>query len=1023
MRKQCFVDYKGAVLTVLCLMSCLYLSAQEFSGRVTSKIDGKPLPYATVKVNNNTVKSNEQGQFKIDLKTGDIVEVSLLGYEKLTYTVTKKGFFTVQLQPKEGMLDEVVVTALGLKREAKGLTYSTQKVSAEAVSGIRDNSGNFVSALSGKVAGAVINTTSGGPGSSARIVLRGNKSITGNNNALIVIDGIVFDNSSTTQSASPFSNVYSSSDGGANINPEDIESINVLKGPSAAALYGSRAVNGAIIITTKKGAAGSWKLDLNSTHSIESASYIPSLQNAYGRGNAGVRGDNAVDSWGEKSTAYPDNVKHFFNAAYSNNNSLSASGGTDKVASFFSVNNSRIGGLIPNNYMTKNGLDLRINTELIKNLKTDLKLSYLDQDIKNKQRLSANGVLATLYTMPRDMSDDELNNYEVFNQSTGITESLFWSTNVNNDNPFWTVNRTSVNEKRKRTNGIGSVSYQFFPWMNFMTRFSFDTYNETTDGAFNATTKSNGTIRAGGMYYLTESKYSNTNLDLLLTGGSDLGNENFHIDYVLGSSFLNRKFDTHTDEANGLVIPNRFSLSFAASPAYINLLSYDRQLNSVFGSVNLMLWKALYVDITGRNDWSSTLPSPHSYFYPSAGLSVLLNEVVHLPTWINMGKIRTSYTKVGNDADPNLLNQTYYYVKAAGDGAINRSATQNISNLKPEQTLSFEAGFDLQMFDNRVNLNGTYYKTNSKNQLMYLTVPYATGYQTKYVNAGNIQNQGFELQLQTTPVKTEHFTWNSNFNFARNISKVVSLNDQVSSVNISENIAYASVVVAKGGAYGDLYSYIWKKDAATDKYVVDAQGLPVVEAGKKVGNYNPSSTLGWSNSFKYKNFGLNIHIDGRIGGEMVSGTAAMLADYGVADFTEKFREGGLVLDAVDASGNQNTTAVNAETFWTKVAAGGIYPYGQFFTFDMTNFRIRNIGASYDLPAKVIPGIRALQFNFSVNNVLFLYKGKSILDIPGLGKIANPVDPESSIGSGNFQGVEAGVLPLSRTFTLGLKASF
>lgn len=1017
------INCKTAFLLILFLFACNFSYAQEYTGKVLSKSDRNPLSDVTVKINGRVTKSNQEGIFKIPFKVGDLVEFSLVGYENLKYKITSPGYFTVEMQSKEDVLNEVVVTALGIKRESKGLSYSTQKVSAESVSGIRDNSGNFVSALSGKIAGAVVSSTSGGPGSSARIVLRGNKSITGNNNALIVIDGIVFDNSSATQVASPFSNVYSSSDGGTNINPDDIESINVLKGPSAAALYGSRAVNGAIIITTKKGASGSWKLDLNTSHSIENASYLPTFQNSYGRGNGGVLGSNATDSWGEKSTTYKNNVSSFFNSAYSNNNAISASGGTDKITSFFSVNNSRIGGVIPGNVMNKNGVDLRVNTELIPKLKTDLKLSYVDQDIKNKQRLSANGVLATLFTMPRDMSEDVLENYEVYNATTGIPESIFWSTNVNNDNPYWTVNRTSINEKRKRVNGIGSVSYQILPWMNFMTRFSFDTYNETTEGMFSANTKSTAIVREGGMYYLTESKYSNTNLDLLLTGGSEIGSENFRIDYVLGSSFLNRKYDTYTNEANGLVIPNRFSLAFATSPAYTRLSSYDRQLNSVFGSVNLAMWRSLYLDITGRNDWSSTLPSPHSYFYPSAGLSLLVNEVVSLPSWINLAKLRSSYTKVGNDADPNLLNQTYFYVKAAGAGAINRNPVQNITDLKPEQTLSFETGFDLQMFNNRVNLNGTYYRSNSKNQLMYLTVPYATGYQTKYVNAGNIQNQGFELQLQATPIRTPAFTWTSNFNFARNLSKVISLSDEVSSVNISDNIAYASVVVAKGGAYGDLYNYVWAKDANTGKYIVDKQGLPVVESGKKIGNYNPTATLSLSNSFKYKNFGLYINIDGRIGGEMVSGTAAMLADYGVAGFTEKYREGGLILDAVDASGNQNTVAVNAETFWTKVAAGGIYPYAQFFTYDMTNFRIRNISASYDLPNQFIKGVRSLQFNFSVNNVLFLYKGKSILDIPGIGKISNPVDPESSIGSGNFQGVESGVLPLSRTFTLGLKASF
>lgn len=1019
-------NYKVVSLTYfLALLAPLQILAQTITGRIVNKTDGSPLSNVTVlnKTLSNNAKSNAEGLFSIKADKGNKLNFSLVGYSPQEYTVQNQSKITIQLESTVESLDEVVVTALGIKREVKGLTYATQQVKASEVADIRDNSGNFLSNLTGKVAGAVVNTTSGGPGSSARIVLRGNKSITGDNNALIVIDGIVFDNSTVAQPVGAYGNVYSSSDAGANINPDDIESINVLKGPSAAALYGSRAVNGAIIITTKQGAAGQFKIDVSTTQSLEKVTNLPTFQNSYGRGNGGIAGPNSIESWGPTIQNSTDNISKFFNDAYSSSYNLSASGGTEKITSFFSFNNSKIEGIVPKNQMDRNNLDLRINTEFIKGLKTDIKLSYLSQDIKNKSLLASHGPVATLLTMPRDLSSEEFNNYETMNPGTGLPQSNFWSPSIQTmNNPLWNVHRTSVNEKRDRIYGMGSISYQFFPWMNFMTRFSFDKYHEETEASFYDSTRPSATYLAGGQYYITPSKYSNTNVDFLFTGGTDIIPEKIKLNYVVGSSLLSRSFGTYTNMANGLVVPNKFSLAFATTPSFTGVSNYKRQLNSIFASANIEFYQSLYLDLTARNDWSSTLPAPHSYFYPSVGLSYLLNNTFNLPEWINLAKVRGSYTQVGNDAAPNLLKQTYTYTNSTGTGFIVQNETQSIADLKPEKTNSFETGLDLQLLNNRLSLSATYYKSNSVNQLMLLAVTTATGFANKYINAGAIENKGFELQLQSKPVQTSTFTWESNLNFARNINNVISLADNINSVNITANTNYATSIATVGGSYGDLSGQAWKKDPTTGKYIVNANGLPVIENAQILGNSNPSSTLGWINSMKYKNWGFHINVDARIGGEMVSGTAAALADYGVAEFTEAHRDGNWILDAVDASGNPNTKAITSEAFWTAVtsANNGV---GQFFTFDMTNVRVRNLGLSYTAPKNIIPYVKGAQFNFSVNNAFFLYKGKSLLDIPGLGKIKNPVDPEASIGSGNFQGVEAGVLPLTRTFTLGVKLSF
>ncbi|MFT4203165.1 MAG: SusC/RagA family TonB-linked outer membrane protein [Chitinophagaceae bacterium] len=1026
MRQNNIKKYKPILVcfSTFLLGSVVSLSAQNVRGHIVNGKNGVPLEGATVRNLSKKLQaeSKSDGTFQLRAEKGDRILFALIGFRDTTILYDGISELLIHLNDSIKKMDEVVVTALGLKRRTKGLSYSTQTVSADAVSGIKDNSGNFVSTLTGKIAGAVVTTASGGPGSSSRIVLRGNKSISGNNIALIVVDGVVYDNTSVTQSMAPNSNIYSSSDGGANINPEQIESINILKGPSAAALYGSRAVNGAIIITTKQGTFSSFRMDFNSANSIETATYLPNFQNSYGRGNGGVTATDVGDSWGAAGVTYPDNVKHFFNTGYSNSNSVSGYGGTEKINSYFSYTNNKTEGVVPGNTLKQNNLDLRVSTQFVKGLKTDLKLSYVNQGIFNKPRMTLSGLMNELYTMPRDMSDEELSIYETYDSSTGLPQSYYWNSTVNNDNPYWTVNRTSVNEHRNRISGIGSISYQFLPWLNFMTRVSFDYYSEKTDASFYNSTMALGNVAAGGEYYETQSQYSNHNWDFLLTSTKNVADHNIQLNYVLGSSLLTRNFETYTNMANGLTIPNKFSIAFATTPTYSGVSGYKRQLNSMYGSLNVGFWDNVFIDVTGRNDWSSTLPSPHSYFYPSVGLAFIFNEWLHLPSWINMAKARASYTKVGNDADPYLLNQTYSYSSAAGSGFITRSTTKSIANLKPEQTTSFETGLDLQMFDNRLTINGTYYHSNSINQLMYLSLPIASGYSYQYINAGKIENKGIELQLQVTPVKTANFLWNTSLNYARNMNKVIKLSDQVTSANISDNTNYATPVVKAGGSYGDLYGYKWTEDATTGKYIVNSSGLPVVESSGKLGNANPAANMGWTNTFSYKEFSLNVNIDGRIDGQMVSGTAGMLADYGVADFTTKYRDGGWVLDAVDQSGNQNTTAINAETFWTTVGNGGSYAYGQFFTYDMTNFRIRNIALSYNYPNKLFRFVKNAQFTLSSNNVLFLYKGKSVLDIPGLGKIKNPVDPEGAIGSSNFQGIESSILPTTRTITLTIKLS-
>lgn len=1014
----------GTFLVYLCLGSTVAWGQQATPRNITVKEAGNNalLEGATV-VNLTTKRSaptNNAGVASLEASPGDELRVTLLGYLAQTTIAGNDDNVEVILAPEEQKIGEVVVTALGIKRETRGLTYATQQISADAVNDARDNSGNIMSSLTGKVAGATVTTASSGPGAAVRVVLRGNKSISGNNNALVVIDGVPYDNSAGTQ-ATGTGPGYGSSDGAANINPDDIESINILKGPSAAALYGSRAANGAIVITTKQGSEGRYSIDYNGSAAIDQVNMLTSFQNVYGRGNGGVAGTNVGESWGERGTTYKNNVRDVFQNSSTFNNSISTYGGTEKVQGYMSYSNNKIGGIFPGNDLKRNSLNLRLNTEIIPRLKTDVKLNYVNQQVDNRPRLGDMGIPIEAYIMPRDMDEAELKDYETINPVNGEPLRKYWSGSAVYDNPYWSLNRTSVNEVRDRITALGSVTYQLTDWLDVLGRYSFDKYKDVVDGSFYHSTVSLGNVRDGGEYYETHTEYSEQNFDLLLNGKNKLSDD-IQLNYNVGTSFLKRNYSTFQNMANGLSIPNQFSLLMATTPQFLNVRNYERRLNSVYASTQLSFYDNIFLDLTARNDWSSTLAPNHSFFYPSAGLSVVFHEWLKMPNWVTFGKARASYTQVGNDPDPFLLNQLYQFGLGAGNGFVSRNPTKAIPDLMPEKTKSFEAGLDMRFFNDRLTFDATYYKSNTINQLMYLTLPMASGFSREYINTGDIENKGFEIQLTGVPVRNEKFRWNTSVNFAANTNTIVELHETTKRANITDNTNYATVVVNEGGKYGDLYGFAWKKDA-NGQYIVDANGLPVVEANQKLGNFNPKALLGWSNTFTYGNLSVHTLIDARIGGEIVSGTAAYLAAFGVADYTEAHREGDWILAGVHEDGTANSTAITAQQFWTTVGQNGRNAWGEFFTYDMTNVRFRELAVSYKFNVESWKGIQAAQISLTGRNLFFFYRGKSKLDIPGLGKIDNPIDPEGALGAGNYQGVEVGLPPAVRTYGLNVKLTF
>jgi len=1014
------------------LLSCCSIGAlaqASIRGTVTSS-DGEPIIGANVielGSNNGTV-TDLDGNYQLKVGVNAILEFTYTGYVSQKFTVGTQTIINVTMT--EGVaLSEIVVTALGISREKKSLTYAAQTIQGGQLTQVRD--ANFANTLQGKVAGLVVTNASSGVGGATRVNLRGNRSIQSSNNALFVIDGVPVDNSTPGQVGNDFGG-YNGSDGVANINPDDIESISVLKGAAASVLYGSRAANGVILITTKKGGAGAITVDVNSGAQFDAPLTLPYLQNEYGQGNGGVFGARASGSWGPKMNnqavtdwtgksqgmePQPNNISDFFQLGSSFNNSVGIKGGTDKVQSYFSFTNNQAAGVVPGNTLDRNTVNLRISTNLSKKFSTDAKVTYVNQILNNKLRSGEeSSEVMNLYKTPRSVRNVDMQNYE---SASGAPN--YWTSSSIYMNPYWTINRTSADEERTRTTGLVSATYNINDDMKVLARVSLDQYTDRGENTFY-----NNTLlfaQAGGSFQKYFRQVQERNAELLLIGNKKI-NSNLKLSYTFGIADLARKSDFTQTSANGLLVPNKFDLGFARTLS-VGTGFVERDLQSVFGSVQVSLKDYLYLDVTTRNDWSSTLPAPHSYFYPSLGLTAVLSDMIELPSFVSFAKLRGSYTRVGNDAAPYLLTQTYSFSQGGIGGFINRDGTQAIGDLKPELTTSVEFGFDGRFFDNRIGLDVTFYRTNSVNQLLSLPLAPASGFSNQYINAGDIQNSGVELTLTGSPVKKDDFSWDITLNYARNVNTIVSLHPDIKQTFLSSGYGRtAGVLVKEGGAYGDLYADGWAQ-APDGKFIMDASGKPVLTATQEfLGNFNPKFTLGLNNAFSFGKMSVNILIDARIGGVMTSGSDANLAFDGNAAYTTAYREGGWVIPGVVKNGESytpNTTPINAETFWTTVS-NGRYSWGQLFTYDATNVRIREAAVGYDFTVNN-SFVKKAKLSIVARNLFFLAKGNAIMDIPGVPTRKMWFDPDVNLGAGNYQGIEYGTLPSARSIGLNLNLSF
>ncbi len=974
---------------------------KKVSGTVWEKETNLPLIGVNILVKGTSVGTvtDLDGFYELQANPSDVLQFRFLGMNTMEETVGDQTVINVEMTSDAQKINEVVVTAMGIERKSKTLTYATQQVGGNELTRAKET--NLVNSLQGKTSGLVITPNSSGAGGSAKILLRGNKSAQGNNQPLIVVDGVPMSNPRTTQ----LEGEYMGRDGGdalSNLNPDDIASINVLKGASAAALYGSMAANGVIMITTRKGREGSVRIDFGSNILFEKASTLPELQHRYGSAGSAA----SSQSWGDKITGEAkgkDRLDEFFRTGTSFINSISLNGGTEAAQTYVSYANTTSTGIEPTNDFQRHNMTAKQTLKAFDGkLTVDASINYILQKANNRPGGGTYfNPLPGLYTFPADQDFRYYkDNYELMDPMTNQPAQQ-WYTPLDDftSNPFWVLNRNMSSEKRQHTIASASARYAFTSWLNIQGRLSLDNTNDYYEREMYATS-SPVLVPANGRYQRQTFDAKQFYGDVMLNF-SNTFNE-WEINASLGSSFLDFKTDRTALDSDkvGLILPNYFVPENVAGNGMQRVERPRKRLNSVFATAQIGFGGMVYLDVTGRNDWSSTLAytSNQSYFYPSFGLTALLNEMLPMEG-INLLKLRGSYSIVGNDMPA--------YITKPKDGINLGSLEPNnnapFSEMKPEKMHSMEFGFDLSMLDSRLDIDFTYYKTNNKNQYFSVSAPMATGYERYYINTGNIQNQGFESSVNWRTDFGADWSWRTNFNISYNENEVKELDPRLGKyVEIGSGAGFR-FILQQGGAYGDIWTRTLQRND-DGSLVVDKENKnrPVISSDYEyVGNVNPNWQLGWGNNINYKDFSLYFLFDGRIGGNTVGMTQSYLDSFGVTEETAKARDN----KGVDAG---NGVKIDADVYYMAIA--GKDRAGAEYVYSATNFRMRELSFGYTF-RNLLGVSKNLTASLIGRNLFFLYKD-------------SPHDPEMSMSTSNgYQGIDIFGLPATRSIGINLKATF
>lgn len=982
----------------------------KITGVVKDKKTGETLVGVSITVQGTTtgVTSDKDGNFSIQIpNAASVLSFSYIGYnnEKLN---PKQSNLTVLLFQDSKDLDEVVVTAMGIVKKEKSLTYSTQSIKGNELTRAKDM--NMMNSLTGKTAGVDIQRSSSGLGGSVKVNIRGNRSAAGSNQPLYVIDGVPVSNNTSEQSATTMGGTNNganrdSGDGISNLNPDDIESMTILKGPAAAALYGSQAANGVVVIATKKGQAGQTSITFNTSNTFDNVTMLPKLQSQYG---------NGLSSWGTTPSTTGHNPKDFFQTGFTTINSIALSSGNDKLQNYFSYANSSATGVVEGNNMIKHNFNFRETAQFFnKKLTVDANVNLLNQKINNST--TPGGLymnpLVGLYTFPRgaDFSAYQ-NNYEKLDPARNIYTQNWYILDDKNQNPYWLLNKTKNQNTRNRAIANLTLKWKFSDQLNLQMRGNADAISDKFNQDYYAGTHPN-IAGTNGRYIDYTGSELNTYSDAMLAYNNKFGD--FSLTANLGSSISHSvtkslRLDSYPSSM-GLFFANQFSVAnMDLNNGYIAEINNTREDQSVFASAQLGYKNWLFLDASARNDWSSTLAFTNSmkkgFFYPSVGLSGIISDAVKLPEVVNFLKVRGTVSQVGNSL-PMYISNSYDQIQAGGKLIPNTIGVAPGTSLQPEKTNSVEGGFEAKFFDSHISLDVTIYKTNTKNQLFTLPAPAGSGYSDYYINAGNIQNTGTEIVLGFVPVSNNDFTWSSHFNFAANRNRVVDLADNLNYFPLGQlgSDSYQMRLV-KGGSFGDIYGRAFSRDNS-GKIIFDTKGMPTVNPDfTKIGNTAPKFNLGWDNSITYKNWALYFLIDARVGGHVLSITEAENDVNGVSQTTADARAAGYVM-------LESTKITDVQGYYSLV--GGRAGVSENYLYDATNIRLRELSISYSLPKSVLANsfVKGIDFSLIGKNLFFFY-------------CKAPYDPNSQMSvENNLQGVDVFGMPVTRSVGVNVKVNF
>lgn len=1013
------------------------IQAIEVRGRVTDK-DGTGLPGVSIRVKNSSTgaTTDAQGQYLIRVPSENATLVfSYIGFIAQELTVGGRAVVNVQMQEEATDLGEVVVTALGITRETRTLGYSTSTVNTDELTEARTN--NVGNSLQGKVAGLNVSAPASGPGGSSKIRIRGQSSFGGDNSPLIIVNGVPINSGTLSRGGGTGAALSDNGDGLQSINPEDIESMTVLKGAAAAALYGFRAKDGAIIITTKSGSRSTGiGIEVSSNFQAAEALDYTDFQYEYGMGEYGKRPHTVAEArqfgtfaFGEKLdgvptmqvdgelhpyVAYKDRVKDFFRTGTSFTNSIAVSGGNEDGNFRLSFTNTDVNSIVPNSDYTSKILNLGMNYSFTDKLSMQLNANYSNEHNRNppvigQQELNLN---ATLYTMANSIDINLLKD----NYKTELGDELTISRFLTRTNPYWAVYERFENSRRDRLFGNVSVRYEFAPWLYAQARIGQDYYTRPYD--YNRPTGTGylaaAAVGFNGNYYSSTNTFRERNMDFLIGANHEFGD--FGINATFGGNALEQTSTSIGTSVDNFYVRGLYSIENGVSKNPTQ--GYSRKkVNSLYASLDLSYRDYLYLSITGRNDWFSTLnPKSNNYLYPSVSMSYVFMDSMRDSglqlSWLDFAKLRVAYAEVGGDTSP-YANNLFYTINSnpfngVGLGSISGSTAPN-SNLRPLKIKESEVGLELRGFNNRVNLDFAVYRKNTVDEILDVSVSNTSGYSNTKVNVGSLRNEGVEGLLTIVPVRNEGFTWETAFNVGYNKSEVIALADgQDILYKTSATDFIGRVAHEVGKPLGSLRWFDYKRD--DQGRIITTNGL--FQQGEEVtfGSAIPTWTGGWLNTIKFKGFRVFAQVDFKAGHKMISSSNYNMMRHGLHKGSLEGREGGVVFPGVNTDGSPNTTAVEAEAFYTQYRTANV---GSPFVYNASFIRFRTLSVGYDLSKYFnTTFVKGVNVNAFVNN-LWLIK-----------KYVDNLDPETQYStSDDASGLENHALPTTRNYGLNLQFKF